>query len=381
MIRRGRLVRFGVVVTVVVLVLLVLTIELAPGSGSEKVAGGFSDAPFGPFAGYAWVGGVHSVGASFTVPRIAGGSPLSDASTWIGVQGQGPPARFVQVGAVESRFWFPRKQKAADVYYTFWSDTARHFKAKLLFGVNPGDTLSASLALVGKQWTLAIADNTSGKKAQLSIAGEAKAPFNQAEWTQEDPGSENNHARYPRMAAPVFQHLTVNSAAPAPIYSQWMSVNHSNLAPTVVQDDSFTLQRAPVVGAAGMQYMRLTTAALAVGQRFDTERAGWTPETPYTQIVSAGSKLIDATQKANRALLSARWSRRIGGLVRSAAKANATFVEHTRPPALLTKATFAAWNSALTEASLRAARAGSKLRLALGLPAFGFAVREIHRQA
>jgi Peptidase A4 family len=359
---------------VVVAVLLVfLTIKLVPASRGGKVAGGFSDAPFGPFSGYAWVGGVHSVGASFTVPRIAGDSALSEASTWIGAQGQGPPARFVQIGAVESRLWFPRKQKTVDVYYTFWSDVARHFKAKLLFPVSPGDSLSASLVLAHKQWILAIADNASGKKAHLSIAGEARAPFNQAEWTQEDPGSEGDHARYPRMTVPVFQHLTVNSTEPAPAYSQWMSVNHGNLAPTVVHDDSFTLQRAPAVGAAGRQYMRLVTAGLAVRQRFETERSSWTPRTPYAQIASASSKMIEATQRADRALLSARWSKQISGLVRSAADANAVFLEHARPPALLTAATFAAWNSALTEASLRAGRADDKLRLALGLPAFGFA--------
>jgi Peptidase A4 family len=370
MIRRSRLVGFGVVV---VLVLVFLTIKLVPASSGGKVAEGFSDAPFGSFSGYAWVGGVHSVGASFTVPRIASGSPLSQAATWIGAQGQGPPARFVQIGAVESRFWFPRKQKTVDVYYTFWSDVARHFKAKLLFPVNPGDTLSASLVLANKQWMLAIADNTSGKKTHLSIAGEAQAPFNQAEWTQEDPGKENDHARYPRITAPVFQHLTVNSSQPAPIYSQWMSVNHGNLTPTVVHDDSFTLRQAPAVGVAGRQYLRLVTAALAVRQRFQTERSNWTPKTPYTQIVSASSQMIEATQKAERALLSARWSKQIGGLVRSAADANAVFLERARPPALLTATTFAAWNSALTEASLRAGRADSKLRLALGLPAFGFA--------
>jgi hypothetical protein len=42
----------------------------------------------------------------------------------------------------------------------------------------------------------------------------------------------------------------------------------------------------------------------------------------------------------------------------------------------LTAATFADWNSRLTEALERAAPAGAKLRLALGLPGFG---PEYHR--
>jgi hypothetical protein len=94
-----------------VLVLAFLAIKLASPSSDPKIAGGFSDAPFGPFAGYAWIGSVHSVGASFTVPRIAGGSALSAAGTWIGVQGAGPPDRFVQIGATENRFWSPQKQR------------------------------------------------------------------------------------------------------------------------------------------------------------------------------------------------------------------------------------------------------------------------------
>jgi hypothetical protein len=378
MTRRRRRVGFGLAA----LLLLFLVVKLVPVNGGAKSAGGFSDAPFGPFAGYAWLGRVHSVGASFTVPRIASGSALSEAGTWIGVQGQGPPARFVQIGEIEGRFWSPQKRKTLDVYFAAWSDTARDYKAKPLFPVSPGDTLSASLTLANKQWTLAITDDTSREKARFSIGDEVGVPFNQAEWTQEDPGSEDNHARYPQMTAPVFQHLTVNSTEPAPahsvLYSQWMSVSHGNLAPTVVRNDSFTLQRAPAVSAAGTQYVRLYSPAAAALQKFAHERSGWTPKTPYGHIVSASSQLTEATQRASRALLSARWSMQISGLVRSSTHTETAFVEQARPPALLTAATFAAWNSRLTEAAKPAFRAGSKLRLALGLPGYGFAGQAEH---
>jgi hypothetical protein len=49
-----------------------------------------------------------------------------------------------------------------------------------------------------------------------------------------------------------------------------MSVNHGNLAPTALHNDSFTLQRAPAVSAAGTQYLRLSAAARAA---FETARA------------------------------------------------------------------------------------------------------------
>jgi hypothetical protein len=177
MTRRRRFVGSGVVV----LLPLFLLVKLVPPRSGPEIAGGFSDAPFGPFAGYAWIGSVHSVGGSFTVPRIASGSALSQACTWIGVQGQGPPARFVQIGAIESRFWSSQKQKTIDVYTTFWSDTARHFKPQPLFGVSPGDTLSAGLTLANRQWKLIITDDTSRKKARFSIGEETDAPLDQVE--------------------------------------------------------------------------------------------------------------------------------------------------------------------------------------------------------
>jgi hypothetical protein len=370
MTHRSRLVGFGVVV---VLLLVFLTIKIVPASSGGKIANGFSDAPFGPFAGYAWIGSVHSVGASFTVPHIAGGSALSAAGTWIGVQGAGPPSRFVQIGATESRFWSPQKQKTVDVYFTFWSDTARHDKAKLLFGVSPGDTLSASLTLANKQWTLAITDDASRKKARFSIGDEADAPFNQVEWIQEDPGHKNDHARYPQMAPPVFQDLTVNSTKPsqAVLYSQWMSVNHSDLAPTTPHDDSFTLEQAPAASAGAAQYLRLFAVAGAAFDTFETERKNWNAKTPYEQIATASSQFITATQSGIRSLVAARWSKQIRSLVRSFAHMTNIRVEDARPPTLLTPASFAVWNSKLTEADERGAPAAAKLLIAVGLPAFG----------
>src|ERR1700689_3489949 len=93
---RHRALGFGL--AAIVILFLAVKLLPAPAGTGRKVADGFVDAPFGAFAGYTWLGtAVESVGASFTVPRIAGGSPLSEAGTWIGVQGQGPPARFVQI--------------------------------------------------------------------------------------------------------------------------------------------------------------------------------------------------------------------------------------------------------------------------------------------
>jgi hypothetical protein len=355
------------------LVLAFLVIKLVPERSGDGLVGRSSDAPFGPFAGYRWIGGITSVGASFTVPGIVRGSFVGLASTWIGAQGQGPPRRFVQIGDIAARVKPRGKQGPVNGYFTFWSDTARHFKPKLLFPVRPGDTLSASLTLAHRRWTLAITDDTSAAKAHFSMMAEAEAPFNQAEWAQEDPGSENHHVPYPQIAPPVFTGLTVNSAKPSPalLYSQWMSVNHSNLAPTTPSDDSFTLGRAPAIGAAAAQYLRLFAAAGAAFEKFETKRSEWNAKAPYEQIATASSQFITATRNGLQSLVAARWSQHIRSLLRSFAHTTNVLVEHARPPTFLTPASFAHWNAKLTEASERAAPAAARLRPALGLPGSG----------
>src|SRR5581483_11142760 len=72
-----------------------------------------SSFPYGPFAGYLWLGPVYSVRAQWNVPRVLPGSPISRAATWIGAQGDGSPGPFIQVGVTEER------SLLADSYYAF----------------------------------------------------------------------------------------------------------------------------------------------------------------------------------------------------------------------------------------------------------------------
>ncbi|HTY96060.1 MAG TPA: hypothetical protein VMB91_03400, partial [Solirubrobacteraceae bacterium] len=199
------------------------------------------------------------------------------------------------------------------------------------------------------------------------------APFNQAEWAQEDPGSENDHVIYPRLTAPVFRDLAVNSAMPlgTAVYSQWMSVNEGDFAPTPLHVDSFTLRQAPVATAAGAQYLRLAARAGAAFEQFETERSEWTPRTPYRQMVAASSRFTSATRGGVRSLEEARWPKRIRRLLRSFDEVAGTLVQRAVPPTDLTSSSLAAWNSRFTEAAERGAAVAAKLRLALGLPGAG----------
>jgi len=336
-----------------------------------------SDAPFGPFAGYVLIGGATSIGASFTVPRILSGSPFGIAGTWIGAQGPGPPRRFLQIGVTEVRDEPRGARRALDAYFAFWSDVRHGFRPAILFPVRPADTIRASLALADGRWTLAIADASTGQSRRFSTMQEAEGRFDQLEWEQESPGTEDHHAPYPRLAPPRFSDLTAGSSAPpvARLYSQWMSVNNENLAPTPVRGRSFTLVRAPSVSSAGMRYLRLSAAAGSGLERFEDERVLWRATTPVAQILAASARFAAATRSSLRELAAAPWPSGVRTLLAAAARGEEAVIVDAVPPPRLTPASFAAWNVRLTRALERAAPAAAALRLALGLPALGPAYR------
>jgi len=325
---------------------------------------------FGPFAGYVWRGRVSSVRASWTVPRILPGSPRGLAGTWIGAEapGAGTHAPFIQIGVNE-------QLGIESSYYAFWTDTDHYFHPRYLLRVNPGDDLSASLALARKRkrWTLVISDASTGKSAHFSTGDEARASFNEAEWTQEDPkdGASGKPLPYPRLTTVGFRELMVNSTAPtyADLYSTWMSVDRGNLAPTPLYDDSFTLRRA-TVSSAGGQYLHIVTPINAANMTFGAQLARWSAKTPYAQIESASASFVAALHSGIRALASARWPARVRGLIHSLIGNARVILGHTRPPALLTGAALAAWRLALTRDAAASSRVGQLIRRALDLPGF-----------
>jgi hypothetical protein len=69
MTRRRLLVGFGVLA----LLLLFLTVKLAPARDGDELVARNSDAPFGPFSGYAWIGSVTSEVVPFAVEVCGGG--------------------------------------------------------------------------------------------------------------------------------------------------------------------------------------------------------------------------------------------------------------------------------------------------------------------
>jgi hypothetical protein len=207
--------------------------------------GGPGVSSFGPFAGYAWLGEVRSVAASWTVPQVLPNSHDGVAATWIGAQAAGArSAPFIQVGTNEGSE--PVDDTRRSFYYAFFSDTRLSFHASFLFVVRAGDVVAAQLRMAGGLWHLTIVDRTNGDAAAFTTPDESDATFDQAEWLQEDVSSSIKPARlfpYPVLSPARFHELRVDSFVPsyARVLSSWMSENHADLAPGPLIDDGFTL--------------------------------------------------------------------------------------------------------------------------------------------
>ena len=210
---------------------------------------------FGRMAGYVWSGEVTSVRAAWSVPRMTSGFGEAHASTWIGAQALGVPARspFIQAGTTEDR-----GPASRPVYAAFWTDTKRGYHPQVLFHVRPGDEVTTSLTLAAGRWQVVIADATSGRRAAFLTREEGKAAFNLAEWLQEDPSETSGKATpYPALSEVRMSHLAANGAPPryADMYAQWMSVGGASLAPTPVRDGAFSISRG-MITPAGRRYLR-----------------------------------------------------------------------------------------------------------------------------
>ena len=185
--------------------------ELRTGAAGPPAPGVHSTFPFGPFAGYRWLGPVYAVRAEWNVPKILSGSTISRAATWIGAQGDGSPGPFIQVGVTEER------SALADRYYAFWSDVRHDFTPQELFPVKPGDTVRATLTHARARWRVAIIDSTSERRARFQTSQEGHAAFDTAQWYQEDVTNSlvNRPFAYPRLSPVHFADVAVDGFAPA----------------------------------------------------------------------------------------------------------------------------------------------------------------------
>jgi hypothetical protein len=280
----------------------------APNSVSRKAT-----AKFGQFAGYTQAGRLSAISASWTVPKVTGGSGV--AGTWIGAEAPGRPGPFIQIGTNEQR----STDSARAEYVSFWGDTTQHFEPTILFNVQPGDQIHASLRLDGPALQLSIIDATSNVESSFETEEEAHASFDSAQWLQEDVtnGKTSRRLAYPNLTPVEFRDLKVNSYA-APTYakaqSSWMSVGAKNFAPSPLRAGSFAITPTRV-SPVGAQYLRIAKAedqvATAVGER----ASHWSAKTPSTRI-AASLKPYEQALAANVHRLSAvQWPASVRSLI------------------------------------------------------------------
>jgi Peptidase A4 family len=352
------------VVLTVLAVVLALVLSALFGAGRSSWS-------FGPFAGYVWRGHVTSVSASWTVPSVTEGSPCAVASTWIGATALDNSSSFVQIGTDERRCFVSYERQVSDTYSAFWTDFAHDLEPQPLFPVNAGDDLKASLALARGRWTLTIADTTTGAHARFSISVSGDAAINQAEWTQEDDTNSTLHHLYPypHLTTVGFQDLKINSQAPAypDLYSSWMSVGATNLAPTPLYQDSFTIREA-TVSEDGAQYLHIAKPEDTATETFIAQLARWTADTPRSQIDTARSRYAIALRDNISAFTSARWPAQTRDLVDSLTGKTRLLLDHTQSPIPTPSAGIAIWRSVWTRDAEAVSSAAHTLKRELDLP-------------
>jgi hypothetical protein len=357
-----RLIRLALCLAALVLVFVFIAIPLRGPTKPRRM----TDSPFGAYAGYVWLGRVSSVEGAWRVPAILATSQAGLATTWIGAQGAGISGAFIQVGTAELR-GYSAKHVVEDRYWAFWSDRAHEFHLQHLFSVKPSDHLSATVALSSSGWTLAISDATSHKTATLST-GENRTPLNTAQWTQEDAlNSADARYTYPLLTPIGIGHLLVNSAVPkyASLYSTWMSINGTYLAPSPLRRDGFLLRPA-MLTSAGKHYLALGIGENQAEGRFGYEIERWTSNTPRSTLRSATSRLIALLHSETDALKDASLPPAAKGTGTSLAlKLDAIIAQaqsSTSPN------TFHDWRARLTRDAYEARYIAHLLRRDLGLP-------------
>jgi hypothetical protein len=218
----------------------------------------------GPFAGYDWTGTVHSVHADWTVPRVTAATPAGQAAAWVGAEapGRNGHAPFVQVGVHEGNTAGPPGTPPV-FYYAFYSTTKLGFTPKLLFEVQPGDVVSATLRRTGRRWHVEIEDLTSGRHRSLTTTEGAGHTFNEAQINQEDvTDSRTGHPYpYPSLSALRFSAVSVNGRAPAAgrLDTTWLTEAVGYLAPGPLRHRSFALAHVSMSRAA-YRYLRAIAA-------------------------------------------------------------------------------------------------------------------------
>jgi hypothetical protein len=275
---------------------------------------------FGPFAGYTWNGPVQQVGATVVVPGVVNGSPQGYAGTWIGAEGDVNPktlsAPFFQVGVNELRTGQDATSARAG-YFAFWSSTGLGFHPRLLFWVNPGDSVELSMTLAEDRWRISAKDDQTGSASTFNTGSVGGSTFDQAAWLQEDvSNSRAQQLSYPNLGAAVFSGLKVDDANPRArnLLASWMSAGTRTFGPTPPGADAFAVQ--PVSpSAAGLRYQRIALAVDLSALPFEDGMGSWSAHTKPSTIRAVSGRFARVQAQSIREFTSYRWPKDVRGLI------------------------------------------------------------------
>ncbi len=322
---------------------------------------------FGAFAGYLWSGNVRSIAATFTVPRVKANSHYGIAGTWIGAQAPGAGrSPFIQVGINEEQ-----RRSGGATYYAFYSDTVAAFHPRFLFYVRAGDVVAARMRLSGGRWHVLILDRTHPHKFAFGTSDEASGAFDEAEWLQEDVGDGTGGLLpYPVLATRVsFSRLAVNAGHPryARVRSQWMTENRTDLAPSPLVGDAFSLfQTQP--SRIGMHYLQIAVTLDVALAHFESDLARWTVRTPAHTMTSERDVVADAYRLDIEELAATRWPARARPLFGALVAATKLELAQTERAPTRTSGGIERWIAAWSRAGSAASAIAMRVRRVLHLP-------------
>jgi hypothetical protein len=325
---------------------------------------------FGAFAGYQRYGPVRSLRAEWAVPRLESASPSALASTWLGAQAPRPGSAFIQVGTDEGCAEGPCGEEGPG-YFAFWSDTAHADHPQRLFDVGPRDRISATLVRAGGSWQVSVADETRRVRARVTTSDETAATLELAEWTQEDPIlAPGMLAPYPSLDGVRFSDVEVNGLRPSynRLYSTWMTVNGTSLAPTPLQGGSFALAPAPQLTATATTFLIDCADADQARFPFDDALIRWNGSTPRGEVVAGAERYAAALDAERRTVAQAALAPATLGQRRELLAALRALTSRVRAIAGAPRLALATWRRGVLLAEARVSAATHVIRSELGLP-------------
>jgi hypothetical protein len=136
------------------------------------------------WSGYSATGGTFTaVTGTWTVPQFTPDSPTGADATWVGIGGV-DSHDLIQAGTQQT------VSRAGATQYAAWVETLPETSRPVPLTVNPGDSVTVSVALQPQgrdQWQVSFTNNTTGQTFQVSE--QYTSSMSSAEWVEEAPSS------------------------------------------------------------------------------------------------------------------------------------------------------------------------------------------------